>query len=79
MTELELLQQKHREEAAQRRAKLKEQGKGTHRLIERGAILESVLKEIVLPESMTNEQVQEILYFALLNPETVTYITEMGG
>ena len=48
-------------------------------MIERGAILESVLKEIVLPESMTNEQVQEILYFALLNPETVTYITEMEG
>lgn len=48
MTELELLQQKHREEAAQRRAKLKERKKRTHRLIERGAILESVLKEIVL-------------------------------
>ena len=48
-------------------------------MIERGAILESVLKEIGPPENMTNEQVQEILYFALLNPETVTYITEMGG
>ena len=79
MTELELLQQKHREEVARTRAKLKERKKRTHRLIERGAILESVLKEIVLPESMTNEQVQEILYFALLNPDVVTYITEMGG
>ena len=79
MTELELLQQKHREEVARRRAKLKERKKRTHRLIERGAILESVLKEIVLPESMTNEQVQEILYFALLNPAVVTYITEIGG
>mgnify|MGYP003047318506 CR=1 FL=1 len=69
MTELELLQQKHREEAARRRAKLKERKKRTHRLIERGAILESVLKEIGPPENMTNEQVQEILYFALLNPE----------
>lgn len=34
MTELELLQQKHREEVARRRAKLKERKKRTHRLIE---------------------------------------------
>lgn len=46
MTELEALQQKHREEAAQKRAKLKERKQRTHRLIERGAILESAINEI---------------------------------
>lgn len=43
MTELEQLQQKHREEAALKRAKLKERKARAHRLIERGAILESAI------------------------------------
>ncbi len=37
MTELETLQAKHREEAARKRAKLKERKARAHRLIERGA------------------------------------------
>lgn len=79
MTELEALQQKHREEAARKRAKLKERKARAHRLIERGAILESALNEICPAENLTNEQVQDIVYFAVLAPSTVTYIAEMGG
>lgn len=79
MTELEALQQKHREEAARKRAKLKERKARAHRLIERGAILESAINEICPAENLTNEQVQDIVYFAVLAPSTVTYIAEMGG
>lgn len=79
MTELEALQQKHREEAARKRAKLKERKARAHRLIERGAILESAINEICPAEKLTNEQVQDIVYFAVLAPSTVTYISEMGG
>lgn len=79
MTELEALQAKHRQEAARKRAKLKERKQRAHRLIERGAILESALNEICPSEKFTNEQVQDIVYFAVLAPSTVTYIAEMGG
>lgn len=78
MTELEQLQAKHREEAARKRAKLKERKQRAHRLIERGAILESAINEICPAENLTNEQVQDIVYFAILAPSTVTYISEMG-
>lgn len=79
MTELERLQQKHREEAARRRAKLRERKQRTHRLIERGAMLESVLKEICPPESLTNKQIEQILFFAILHPETIEYIKGLGS
>lgn len=79
MTELEQLQAKHREEAARKRAKLKERKARAHRLIERGAILESAINEICPAENLTNEQVQDIVYFAVLAPSTVTYIAEMGS
>lgn len=79
MTELEALQQKHREEAARKRAKLKERKQRAHRLIERGAILESALNEICPAEKLTNEQVQDIVYFAVLAPSTIDYIAKMGG
>lgn len=79
MTELEQLQAKHREEAARKRAKLKERKARAHRLIERGAILESAINEICPAENLTNEQVQDIVYFAILSPTTITYIAEMGG
>lgn len=46
MTELELLQQKHREDAAARREQFKERKRRAHRLIERGAMLESAIKDI---------------------------------
>ena len=58
MTELEALQQKHREEAAQKRAKLKERKQRTHRLIERGAILESAINEICPADKFSNEDIQ---------------------
>ena len=62
MTELEALQQKHREEAAQKRAKLKERKQRTHRLIERGAILESAINEICPADKFSNEDIQKIVY-----------------
>lgn len=79
MTELEHLQQKHREELAERRAKLKERKRRAHRLIERGAMLEAALKEICPPESFTNEHLEKLIYFAIVNPETVEYIKQELG
>lgn len=78
MTELEQLQQKHREETARRRAKLKERKQRAHRLIERGAILESVINEVCPADKLTNEQIQNIVYYAILAPTTIAYISEMG-
>ena len=57
MTELEELQAKHREEAARKREKLKERKARAHRLIERGAILEAALKDIVDPAAISNEEI----------------------
>lgn len=79
MTELEALQQKHREEAARKRAKLKERKARAHRLIERGAILESAINEICPADKFSNEDIQKIVYFAILTPSTIDYISEMGG
>ena len=78
MTELEALQQKHREEAAQKRAKLKERKQRTHRLIERGAILESAINEICPADKFSNEDIQKIEYYAILAPSTIDYIAKMG-
>ena len=78
MTELEQLQQKHREEAARRRAKLKERKQRVHRFIERGAILESAINEICPADRFTNDDIQRIVYYAILSPSTVDYIAEMG-
>lgn len=78
MTELEALQQKHREEAARKRAKLKERKARAHRLIERGAILESAINEICPADKFSNEDIQKIVYFAILTPSTIDYISEMG-
>jgi len=78
MTELEQLQQKHREEAARRRAKLKERKQRAHRLIERGAILESAINEIYPADKFSNDDIQRIVYFAILSPTTIAYIAEMG-
>lgn len=77
MTELEMLQQKHREEAARRRAKLKERKIRAHRLIERGAILESVINEIRQSEELSNEQIQQILNYSLLDPSTIEFIADL--
>lgn len=78
MTELEALQQKHREEAAQKRARLKERKQRTHRLIERGAILESAINEICPADKFSNEDIQKIVYYAILAPSTIDYIAKMG-
>ena len=78
MTELEELQKKHREEAARKRAKLKERKARAHRLIERGAILESALREVVDPATLSNEDIEKIVYFSILSPATINYISELG-
>ena len=78
MTELEELQLRHREEAARKRAKLKERKARAHRLIERGAMLEAALKEAVDPSILSNEDVEKIIYFAILSPLTIDYISELG-
>ena len=79
MTELELLQQKHREEAARKRANLKERKKRTHRLIERGAILESAINEVIPATSLTNHQVEKLVYFSILEPKSINLLLEMGS
>lgn len=68
MTDIEKLQQKHREQAAEKRQKLKERKQRAHRLIERGAILEAAINEVCPAEHLTNKQVQDIIYFAILAP-----------
>lgn len=78
MTELELLQQKHREEAALKRAKLKERKQRAHRLIERGAILEAALNEIEPATNFTNKQIEKIVYFAIVDPRTIEFLEELG-
>lgn len=78
MTELEALQAKHREEAARKRAKLKERKQRAHRLIERGAILEAAINEICPADKFSNEDIQKIVYYAILAPSTIDYIAKMG-
>ena len=78
MTELELLQQKHREEAARKRANLKERKRRTHRLIERGAILESAINEVLPAVNLTNNQVEKLVYFSILEPKSINFLLEMG-
>ena len=78
MTDIEKLQQKHREEAARKRAKLKERKARDHRLIERGAILEAAINEVYPAESFTNDEIQKIVYFAILSSSTIDYISELG-
>ena len=79
MTELELLQKKHREEAARKRANLKERKRRTHRLIERGAILESAINEVLPAVNLTNNQVEKLVYFSILEPKSINYLLEMGS
>ncbi|MBE5971067.1 MAG: DUF3847 domain-containing protein [Lachnoclostridium sp.] len=78
MTELELLQKKHREEAARRRASLKERKRRTHRLIERGAILESAINEVVPAVSLSNSQIEQLVFFSVLAPKSIQLLMEMG-
>ena len=78
MTELEKLQLKHREEAARKRAKLKERKARAHRLIDRGAILERAINEVKPAHRFTNQENEKIEYFAVLSPSAITYISELG-
>lgn len=78
MTDIEKLQAKHREEAARKRAKLKERKARTRRLIQRGAILENALNEYTTAERISNDDIQKIIYFAIQSPVVAQYITEIG-
>ena len=71
MTELEALQAKRREEAARKRANLKERKARTRRLIQRGAILENALNDYI------QSDIVKIVYFAIQSPEVAQYIAEM--
>lgn len=56
--EKKLVQLQNREKELKKMASLKERKKRNHRLIERGAILESFIKEA---SDKTNEEIKEIL------------------
>ena len=79
MTELEQLQMKHREEAARKRAALKERKRRAHRLIERGAILESAINEVLPATKLDNSQVERLVFFSILEPRSIQLILEMGS
>lgn len=78
MTELEALQAKHRAEAAQKRANLKERKARTRRLIQRGAILENALNDYIQSDNISNDDIVKIVYFAVQSPEVAQYIIEIG-
>lgn len=56
---LAALQKKHRQQMADNRDKIKARKARTHRLIERGAIAESMIPDA---ENMTNEEFRQALY-----------------
>jgi hypothetical protein len=78
MTELEQLQLKRREVMARKREALKERKQRTRRLIERGAILEKTLHMIAPKDQLSNQEIEKIVNFAILRPETLQYLEEMG-
>ena len=41
-------------------------------------MLESAVKDICPPESLTDKQMEQIIYFAIQNPETIAFIIEKG-
>ncbi len=77
MTELEELQLKHREQAAEKRAAAKERKSRTHRLITRGGILEAALREFMDPTELTDEEVEKVVYFAIVDPRIINYINDI--
>ena len=78
MTDIEALQAKHREEAARKRANLKERKARTRRLIQRGAILENALNDYVKADTISNDNIEKIVYFAIQSPLVAQYIVELG-
>ena len=40
--------------------------------------MEAALKEAVDPSTLSNEDVEKIVYFAILSPVTIDYISELG-
>ena len=52
----------------------KERKERTHRLIERGAILEKTIKD---PEDFTNEELQQILIHIMQAPSVASFIENM--
>ena len=70
MTELEALQAKRREEAARKRANLKERKARTRRLIQRGAILENALNDYIQSDNTSNDDIVKFFYIARQPPST---------
>ena len=60
--QLQMLQQKHREQIKENRQKTLDRKNRTHRLIVRGAIAEGVVPDA---DKMTDEEFQQFLYNAV--------------
>ena len=47
-------------------------------LVSKVCLLYTSIKDICLPESLTDKQMEQIIYFAIQNPETIAFIIEKG-
>lgn len=74
--EEEIRQLQNRKRKLLNQKKADERKARTHRLIERGAILESLLEQ---PERYENEQVKELLEVALQTNEAKSYLHKFGA
>lgn len=74
--DLEIEQLKNRKREITQRHKAEERKARTKRLIERGAILESL---IPAPDMLTNDDVKQILSYALETPYVKEYLRKYHG
>lgn len=74
--DLEIEQLKNRKREITQRHKAEERKARTKRLIERGAILESL---IPTPDTLTNDDVKQILSYALETPYVKEYLRKYHG
>lgn len=74
--DLEIEQLKNRKREITQRHKAEERKARTKRLIERGAILESL---IPAPDTLTNDDVKQILSYALETPYVKEYLRKYHG
>lgn len=74
-TEEEIRQLQNRKKKLLNQKKNEERKLRTRRLIERGAILESMLKK---PEKYENEQIKDLLEVALRSPQAQEFLLKCG-
>lgn len=75
-TEEDIRQLQNKKKKLLNQKKEAERKERTHRLIERGAILESLLEH---PKKYKNEQIKELLEIALHTPQAQQYLQSVGG